>query len=85
MNIKECIDETKNKKWYIVYMQRFSILGSENTDYQHLYVYKVYTNDIFHVIGVMHYTTLERIERITFREAKENENIDKIELYNCKY
>lgn len=56
-------------KWYILYVKRFSIFGKKENDFIELYKYKVLTNDIFHVIGYLYCTTLEKIESVRYESV----------------
>ncbi len=67
-------------KWWILFVRRYSIFSN---DYE-FFKYKCYTDDIYHVIGYMYCTTLERIERVSYREVKPTEDISDIPIYIYK-
>lgn len=71
---------TSEKEWWILYVNRYNIIAN---DYK-VYKYKVFTNDIYHVIGYMYCTTIEDIKRVSYCKCKADEDISSIKEYYYK-
>lgn len=65
---------------FILYVTKYSIFSNA----YELFKYRCYTDDLYHVIGYMYCTTLEKIERISYRKVKLDEDVSDIPLYKYK-
>lgn len=72
-------------KWYILYVRRFSIFGKKENDFIELYKYKVFTDDIYHVVGYLYCTTLEKIEDVRYHSvSSDSPLLEDLEFFRYK-